>query len=217
MDETIALPILTIELTGGGRSPAILFDAPFVMLPAVPLGIVSKAQFTIINDGYDNVDLSYRLPADEQHLPLQLDFPQGTIIGMAKASVPVIVSFCAERPTSFTCDIEILDDDGMSVVQFVTVNLSQWHTLPESWIMQAVGMCCLFQAAPIVSQALYNLSSLVTAGNHTRLTVVSMLTRNAIGFFLMKANFLRSHCPGFQLLPEILSCTRPKKIVLLTC
>lgn len=115
LDETAALPILTLELTGGGRSPAILFSAPFLVMPAVPLGIVSSAQFTVVNDGYDNVDFSCRLPADEQHLPLQLEFPQGSVIGMAKPSVPVVVSFCADRPTSFTCEIEILDENGASL------------------------------------------------------------------------------------------------------
>lgn len=115
LDDTAALPILTLELNGSGRSPAILFNAPFLMMPAVPLGIVSSTQFKIINDGYDNVDFSYRLPADEQHLPLKLEFPQGTVIGMAKPSVPVVVSFCSDRPTSFTCDIEILDENGISL------------------------------------------------------------------------------------------------------
>lgn len=112
-DDPTAMPILTVEINGGGRSPSIIFDAPFVMLPAVPLGIRSSAKFMIINDGYDNVDFSYRLPADEQNLPLKLEFPQGTVIGMAKSRVPALVSFCSERPTSFTCDIEILDEDGV--------------------------------------------------------------------------------------------------------
>lgn len=111
-DEDSSLPILTLELTGTGRSPAIAFNYPCVVLPAVPLGAVSSAEFTVINDGYDNVDFSYRLPADDEHLPLQLSFPQGTVIGMAKATVPAIVSFRADRPTSFTCDIEILDENG---------------------------------------------------------------------------------------------------------
>lgn len=117
-DEASSLPILTLELAGTGRSPGICFDAPFILLPAVPLGLVSSAQFTVINDGYDNVDFTYRLPADEEHLPLQLDFPQGTVIGMAKSSVPAIVSFCSDRPTSFTCDIEILDETGMTCNHF---------------------------------------------------------------------------------------------------
>eukprot|EP00892_Ulva_mutabilis_P006466 jgi/Ulvmu1/4191/UM019_0170.1 len=119
-DETAFLPILTLEFKGTGRSPAILFNTPYLVLPAVPLGVVSSAEFTVINDGYDNVDFSYRLPADEQHIPVQVAFPQGTVIGMAKSSVPAVVSFRADRPTSFSCSIEIVDENGTRYVLSVS-------------------------------------------------------------------------------------------------
>jgi hypothetical protein len=45
------LPLMTMELKGEGRYPQLLFDQPVVILPAVPVGITSKAQFKIINDG----------------------------------------------------------------------------------------------------------------------------------------------------------------------
>jgi hypothetical protein len=42
----------------------------------VPLGITSSSTFHIVNNGYDNLELRYRLPADESHLPLKLSFPE---------------------------------------------------------------------------------------------------------------------------------------------
>jgi hypothetical protein len=107
-----SLKILDIHLRGSGRRPRLLFNTPHIVLPAVPLGIASHAEFSIINDGYDNVDLRHRLPADAEHLPLQLKFPQGTMIGIARTSIPVIVCFQACKASSFTAVIEFLDHDG---------------------------------------------------------------------------------------------------------
>ena len=53
-----------------------------------------------------------RLPADEHHLPLSLSFPEGTLIGIAKERLPVVVACTATRSTSFTANVDFLDDDG---------------------------------------------------------------------------------------------------------
>jgi hypothetical protein len=46
----------------------------------VPLGVTSQATFHVVNAGYDNLELRYRLPADGAHTPLSLTFPQvGTL------------------------------------------------------------------------------------------------------------------------------------------
>jgi hypothetical protein len=47
----------------------------------VPLGVVSFATFHVVNQGYDNLELKTRLPADSGRLPLSLTFPEGNIIG----------------------------------------------------------------------------------------------------------------------------------------
>ncbi len=57
------------------------FDCRECLLPPVPLGMKSTATFYIINNGYDNLELKYKLPADEGHLPMEVEFPEGTIIG----------------------------------------------------------------------------------------------------------------------------------------
>lgn len=110
--EDAALPILSLNLSGQGRHPQLQFDRDNLLLPATPLHVSSSCCFHVINDGYDNLDLKYRLPADTQNLPIELSFPEGTMIGIAKASVPVVVSFTATRATSFTANIEFMDQDG---------------------------------------------------------------------------------------------------------
>jgi hypothetical protein len=111
-NESEALPIISIEISGSGRQPRLLFDRLHLILPAVPLNITSVGTFSVLNDGYDNLDLRYKLPADHKMLPLELEFPEGTLIGIAKSSIPVILRFHASKPTSFTAHIEFLDQDG---------------------------------------------------------------------------------------------------------
>ena len=53
-----------------------------------------------------------RPPPDEQHLPLSFDFPEGSLIGIAKEKLPVTVTFTGTRPTSFTANVVFLDEDG---------------------------------------------------------------------------------------------------------
>lgn len=110
------LKILDVCLRGTGRKPQLLFDTTHVVLPATPLGVASHTDFGIVNDGYDNVDLRYQLPADEEHLPLRLSFPEGTMIGIAKERIPVRVHFQAQRATSFTARLAFLDDEGATAV-----------------------------------------------------------------------------------------------------
>ena len=40
------------------------FDTREVVLPAVPLGITSRAVFHVINTGYDFLELRHRIPPD---------------------------------------------------------------------------------------------------------------------------------------------------------
>lgn len=44
-------PYISIELLGQGRHPKLAFDVRECVLPPVPLGITSRGQFTIVNEG----------------------------------------------------------------------------------------------------------------------------------------------------------------------
>ena len=53
-----------------------------------------------------------RAPPDAQHLPLTFDFPDSTLIGIAKEKLPVNVTFTSSKPTNFTVNVVFLDEDG---------------------------------------------------------------------------------------------------------
>ena len=80
-------------------------------LPPVPLGVTSKVLFYIQNHGYDNLELKYKLPADTQKIPLELNFPEGRMIGIAKQHLPVELCFASEKPMTFTATLEFIDED----------------------------------------------------------------------------------------------------------
>ena len=52
------------------------------MLPPVPLGHTARTSFYVTNEGYDNLQLDFRLPADKVRMPLQLYFPEGRLVGI---------------------------------------------------------------------------------------------------------------------------------------
>jgi hypothetical protein len=104
---------LSIKMEGNGTRPRMAFDVMGLEMPIVPLGVTSTARFTIYNHGYDNLELSVRLPADALKMPITLEWPEGKIIGLAKQALPVIVSFVSASPLSFTGDVELIDEDGI--------------------------------------------------------------------------------------------------------
>jgi hypothetical protein len=57
-------PALELKLRGEAQFPKLMFDRTEVLLPVVPLGTDSRCVFKIINDGYDNLTLNYRIVED---------------------------------------------------------------------------------------------------------------------------------------------------------
>ena len=101
-----------LEPSGQGTYPFLSFNMREVTMPPVPLGVQSQMTFRIQNNGYDNLELQYRLPPDTSHAPLSLEFPDGHMIGMARENLDVVVSFTSPKPISFTSNLEFLDEDG---------------------------------------------------------------------------------------------------------
>jgi hypothetical protein len=57
-------------MKGYGTIPKIIFDRREILLPIVPLNIQAKTQFQIINEGYENIEIKYKLPHDVASLPI---------------------------------------------------------------------------------------------------------------------------------------------------
>lgn len=91
-----------------------------ILLLQVPLGIASVSRVCILNDGYDNLELTVRLPPDSSHLPISVSFPEGKLIGLAKERLPLEVRCCSSKPLGFTTTVDLLDEDGRAFSLVVT-------------------------------------------------------------------------------------------------
>ena len=111
LDEHRERPYLTVRLAGCGVYPRLKFDREEVVLPSVPIGFESRTMFHVLNGGYESLQLGYHLPADTEHMPIKLEFPEGMAIGLAKSKVPVVVSFSSKKPLAFTGRVDFLDHE----------------------------------------------------------------------------------------------------------
>lgn len=104
-------PYLNLTLCGCGVYPRVTFSVEEVMLPVVPLNVVSRAKFMVINDGYDTLKISHKLPLNCQ-APLEVEFPKGKSIGLGVDAIPVIVSYSSDKPISLNTKLDFFDTDG---------------------------------------------------------------------------------------------------------
>eukprot|EP00818_Percolomonas_sp_WS_P004310 CAMPEP_0117456020 /NCGR_PEP_ID=MMETSP0759-20121206/11661_1 /TAXON_ID=63605 /ORGANISM="Percolomonas cosmopolitus, Strain WS" /LENGTH=2921 /DNA_ID=CAMNT_0005249345 /DNA_START=158 /DNA_END=8920 /DNA_ORIENTATION=- len=111
LDGQTQTPYTHLTLKGAGSNPKLAFDVQEIVLPVVPLGIKSRAIFQVINEGYENLELKYRLPADTSRVPIQLNFIEGKKLSTEKQSVPVEVFFESKKPMSFTAKIDFYDNE----------------------------------------------------------------------------------------------------------
>jgi hypothetical protein len=123
LDGMTERPYLMVTMKGVGILPHLTFDRPRVIMPIVPLGVTSKMRFHIVNTGYDNLDLRYRMPIDPQRVPVVMSFPEGQTLGIAKQTLPVDLTFISKsKPLSFNSEIEFYDAaDQKFIIEIVGV------------------------------------------------------------------------------------------------
>lgn len=63
----------------------------------------SWATFYIVNDGYDNLELRFRLPADESHLPISIDFPEVSFLDLQIGRSGVVAMVAMNVGLTHTC------------------------------------------------------------------------------------------------------------------
>ena len=100
---------LTPHLIANAVPPRLTYDRPELVLPTVPLGHVAKASLYVINEGYDNLQIQAKLPIDSARMPLTLEFPEGSLVGVSKERLLITVAFVARKPTAFTAFVELID------------------------------------------------------------------------------------------------------------
>ena len=93
-------PYLTLTCRGSGVFPSLNFSTQLVAFQTVPLGITSRASFTVISCGYDALELNYRL-SPSVTVPVTVEFPDGKEVGLTQQEVKVVVSFSSPQAISF--------------------------------------------------------------------------------------------------------------------
>jgi hypothetical protein len=91
--------------------PRLSFSDNHVELPTVPLDVTSRAEFRVLNNGYQSLALKYKV-SPAIMVPLEISFPDGQEIGMSRDSVRVVVSCVCNAPISWSGTIEFQDEDG---------------------------------------------------------------------------------------------------------
>ena len=102
---------LDVHFKGVGAYPKLTFDKREVIMPIVPLGVLTKCQFKVINDGYENLTLKEHF-ANDFNGNLQLRYLDGKNLGVTKNKIKMEVSFSSEKPFSFTTKLDFADNDG---------------------------------------------------------------------------------------------------------
>jgi len=60
-----------------------LFDRKEIIIPPVPLKVESRCTFRIINDGYENLNLNYKIQ-DIYNLNIKINWIEGRNLGITK-------------------------------------------------------------------------------------------------------------------------------------
>lgn len=107
---------LDLKLKGVSAFPKILFDRREILLPPVPLNVESKCTFRIFNDGYDNMNIKYRVMEELGQINLICRFNEGRGLGVTKNKLRVEAVFSSKKALSFTTKLEFMDDAGFSYI-----------------------------------------------------------------------------------------------------
>ena len=69
--------------------PCLTFTKSPVELPVVPLSVTSRAVFMVENNGFSDMEVSYRLPP---HCPVDVavTFPEGRQVGAGSISISLL-------------------------------------------------------------------------------------------------------------------------------
>ena len=112
LDHNMDHPYFDVDVIGSGVYPSLGFDRREVLFPTAPVGVPTTVTFWLLNHGYDNLNVRHQLPPDSASLPISINFPLGTMIGIVKKRIPVEVTFSAKKAMSFYAALDFLDADG---------------------------------------------------------------------------------------------------------
>jgi len=145
----------SLNLTGSGTPPRILFDRDEVVLPVVPLGITSKTTFYVVNEGYENLELRWEQGMDmtsggaqSKNPQLNIHMPEGSTLGVKNRRLPVELTFTSKRPTSFTMMIHFFDSENTRFSIAVTATADNSVLTTQTYLETHVDEYEIGLAAP---------------------------------------------------------------------
>lgn len=109
---------MKIKIKGEGIFPKITFDRKEIILPTVPLNIMSrcvnicKQIFRIFNEGYDNFNLKPVISSDMGITNLKLNYPDGKNLNVSRKKIRVEITFISDKSQSFTTKLEFVDENS---------------------------------------------------------------------------------------------------------
>jgi len=109
-----------VQMIGVGRASKFSMSTTAVSLPIVPLGVKSRAMIYVINDAFVETGLKANMFVDENAFPLKVSFPDGNQLCHTVQKVPVLLTFQATRPMSFSTMVGIIGESGNATSFSVT-------------------------------------------------------------------------------------------------
>lgn len=118
--------------------PCIIFDRPYVFMPVVPLGTESRCVFEITNDGYQNLNLKHLIVQELSNIDINLNYLNGSSLGITKKKIKVEVTFKHDRPLSFTLNVEFYDDSNRVYTLPISGTTDNWmYTIQDYFAGEA--------------------------------------------------------------------------------
>jgi hypothetical protein len=99
-------PYMTLLCQGSGVFPRITFSKQHLQLPTVPLGVMSRNFFSIMNNGYSSLRMNYKVSPNIP-VPIEVSYPDGDEIGIMVDKIRVFVGARSSTPVSWTGKIEV--------------------------------------------------------------------------------------------------------------
>lgn len=104
-------PYLNLLCVGSGVYPCMSFSTQHLRLLTVPLGVPSRAVFTILNHGYASLDIKHRISPNIT-VPIEVSYPDGNQVGIMVDRIRVVLTAKSDQPISWSGKIEFYDMDG---------------------------------------------------------------------------------------------------------
>lgn len=112
VEQATPKPCASFTVLGIATRPRLLVEKPFLIFPAVPLGVTIRDVIHIVNDGFDAIQLEYK---GESGPLVQVNFPKGQQLTNQTWRLPVEFLFSSQKPVTLLSSILISSSKGENV------------------------------------------------------------------------------------------------------